>query len=209
MVAEVAKRRKAFEDEVAKLEADCNIEIERCRVEMERRRTDAESHCNEAVKAVEVETRPQFQVLTAQMAEARTMIEQHARAARTREFISSQTEEASAADKKAQQLTAILDKLDVLKQSLASALPVPGLELTADGLTLDGVPFQRVNKAKQIQVAVSIAKLQAGELGLIVIDDLEHLDSESFAAFRDAAEASGLQFVAARVADSELEVTNV
>jgi DNA repair ATPase RecN len=191
---------------IDKIRTDSEISIQKHQAERDHKLAAIANDKDGALKAAEAEYQPKIIALTTQAAHARAMAEQHAKAESTREFIALQEQQAKQAEQNAEKLTGVLGKLESLKKTLASSLPVPGLEITEAGLTLDGIPFQRVNKAKQIQVALTLAKLQAGELGLIVIDDMEHLDSKSFEAFRQAAEASGLQFVAARVTDDELTV---
>ena len=43
-----------------------------------------------------------------------------------------------------------------------------GLEIRKGQVLVDGVPFERVNRARQIEIAVKVAQLRAGNIGLIV-----------------------------------------
>jgi hypothetical protein len=200
--------REQAEREIQRVRDEAAARMDRIETERLAVAHKADESRQAALAAIDAEYQPRFRVLNEQIAKAKTMVEAHAKAEQTRTFIDSQESEARKLEADSDKLTKALEKIDGLKARLASELPVPGLEIGEDGLTLGGVPFARVNKARRIQVALSIAKLQSGELPLICIDDLEHLDAESMEAFRQAAEASGLQFVAARVTDADLAVLN-
>jgi DNA repair exonuclease SbcCD ATPase subunit len=206
---EISRYRADLEAAIAKLRKGFEIEISLCESQRDTVISASENNRNEALASLESELRPRINQVLTDGREAKTMFEQTAKAETTRTFVATLKGDADVLDSKGNALTAAIDKVDALKVKLASELPIPGLEITPDGLTLDGIPFARVNKAKQIQVALSVAKLQAGEFGLVVLDDCEHLDTKSLASFEEAAQLSGLQFVAARVTDSELEVANV
>jgi hypothetical protein len=68
------------------------------------------------------------------------------------------------------------------------------------------VPFKILNLAKQIEIAIRISQLSCGELGVILIDNMEHLDDENYDAMLDqmelAANKNGLQFLGARVTNT-------
>jgi hypothetical protein len=107
-------------------------------------------------------------------------------------------------------LTEQINSLDALAAELAGKLPIPGVEIRTDGncpsVFVDGIPFERLNRAKQVQVALRVARLRAGELPLVVMDNAECLDEETFAAFEAAAEQSGLQILVTRVTHGPMEV---
>jgi DNA repair exonuclease SbcCD ATPase subunit len=128
------------------------------------------------------------------------------RAKTTRETLAKLREEVEdlSADS-ARQTKAIAD-LDAYKSELLGALPISGLEVRDGEIYRNGVTFDRLNKAQQVEIAVEIAKKRAGELKLICVDDLEMLDSEHFAEFQAQAIASGLQLIVTRVSDGEFAV---
>lgn len=102
--------------------------------------------------------------------------------------------------------TAALDAIAAYKSQLLSSLPIPGLEVRAGEIFRDDVAFDRLNTAQQVDVAVEIAKLRAGELGVVCVDRIECMDSEMFASFRDRLLESGLQAFVTRVGDDEFEI---
>lgn len=156
---------------------------------------------------IAAELQPEIDTLTASLATAKANRAQFETAERTRKNIETERENAAKLKAESERLSTSLENLDALKRSLLSKLPVPGLEIRDGQIFSDGVPFDRLNTAKRVAIAIKIARLRAGELGLICVDGLECLDSEMFAAFEGAAAKSGLQFVVTRVSDGPLTVS--
>ena len=102
--------------------------------------------------------------------------------------------------------TRALQDIELYKSELLSSLPIPGLEVREGEIYRDGVPFDRLNTAQQVSVAVEIAKLRAADIGVICVDRIECLDAESMAAFKESALASGLQLFVTRVSDEEFSI---
>ncbi len=109
-------------------------------------------------------------------------------------------------EKDAAAQTKALTDIEAYKAQLLSDLPIPGVEIIDGEIYRDGVQFDRLNTAQQVEVAVEIAILRAGELKLACVDGLELLDSATFEAFRDRALESGLQLFVTRVSDEEFGV---
>lgn len=129
-----------------------------------------------------------------------------ARFGQTRETIGRMVEELDSLKRDSQARTIALEHLDAYKAELLANLPIPGLEVTEGRLYRYGIPFDRLNTAQQVEIAIEIAKLRAGELGLICVDGLELLDAGHYEAFREHAAASGLQMIVSRVVDQPLAV---
>lgn len=132
--------------------------------------------------------------------------EANARAQQTRDTIAAMTAEAEALQVRAADATFALEELEKYKASLLASLPIPGLEVRDGEIFFNGVVFERLNSAEQVKVAVELAKLRAGTLGLVCVDGIERLDPEAFAAFKEQALASGVQMVVTRVGDSPFTV---
>ena len=109
-------------------------------------------------------------------------------------------------DDAARQTKALAD-IDAYKIELLASLPIPGLEVIDGELFRDGVAFDRLNTGQQVDIAVEIAKLRAGELSICCVDGLELLSSEAFEAFKEKALESNLQLFVTRVSDGEFEIT--
>lgn len=102
--------------------------------------------------------------------------------------------------------TKALDAIDAYKVELLASLPIPGLEVIDGELFRDGVPFDRLNTAQQVDIAVEIAKLRSGDLKVCCVDGLELLSSNTFEAFRERAIASDLQLFVTRVKDGGFSI---
>lgn len=149
---------------------------------------------------------PRLEAVSAKVGQAEERARAAAQNVETRRLADRLAEEAEGLEAEAKGLSETIERLDVLKASLLEKLPIKGLEIRGGLVFVDGIPFERVNRARQIQVALKVAKLRAGKLGLIVVDNAEALDPETFKAFEVAAAATGLQFVVGRVTDGDFNV---
>lgn len=131
---------------------------------------------------------------------------QRDRYAQTTETVAKLAGEVDGLRTEAEACSDALLNLDAYKVELLASLPIPGLEVRDGAIYRNGVAFDRLNTAQQVEVAVEIAKLRAGPLGLICVDGLELLDHGAYEAFRERAESSGLQMVVSRVSDGALAV---
>ena len=102
--------------------------------------------------------------------------------------------------------TSSLEKLQAYKLELCSNLPVEGLEIKDGVLYSNGVAFETLNTAARVTLAIELAKLSAGDLGLVLVDNSESLDSDAYAEFCKQASKSDLQFIVTRVADVPLTI---
>lgn len=130
-----------------------------------------------------------------------------AAAGERRRLLEQTQQELAGNEELSQTLTEILGDIDKLKEELLSTLPIEGLEARDGDIYLRGVAFGDLSTAEQLSVAIKVAKLRAGDIGLVAVDRIESLDPETFEAFKDFAEKSGLQFIATRVSTGDLEVS--
>jgi len=105
--------------------------------------------------------------------------------------------------------TLALAGIDEYKAELLASLPIAGLVVRDGDVFFNDVQFDRVNTAGQVRIAVEIAKLRAGELGIICVDRIECLDKNSFDEFRRLSMESGLQMVVTRVSNGALAINEV
>ena len=129
-----------------------------------------------------------------------------ARASQARETAKKMREEADELERRADGKTAEIESLDAYRMELLAKSPLPGLEIREGDIFVDGVPFDRVNSARKMRIAVEVAKLRAGELGLICVDGAEMLDEEAFKALCDGMRDSGLQMICTRVSAGPINV---
>lgn len=102
--------------------------------------------------------------------------------------------------------TQALTDIEGYKSKLLSSLPIPGLEVIDGEVFRDGVQLDRLNTAQQVDIAVEIAKLRAGDLGVICVDGIELLDTAAFEEFKVRALESNLQLFVSRVSDEAFNV---
>lgn len=99
---------------------------------------------------------------------------------------------------------AAISAIDEAKTRALSTLPIPGLS-NQDGEVMyqiegmEPLSFDSLNTQLQYVIALRIAALGTGALGLMVIDNTEAIDDEHWGAFADACEETGLQIIAGRV----------
>ena len=105
-------------------------------------------------------------------------------------------------------LTAALDALDAHRRRLAENLPIEGVSIEDKVIRVYGVPFEQLNTAQRVRIAVQVACLRAKAqlLPVVFVDGAEALDREHFDALVDELKAAGVQAFLAAVADCELQV---
>ena len=145
--------------------------------------------------------------LSGDLSAAETFAKQQIKDNATRETIKRVEDEALKHEVESDGLTARLEALDRLRLRILANLPIPGVTVVDGQVVKDGVVYDRLNTAQQIEIAVAIAKLRAKDLGIVCVDGLECLDEENFMAFEKAMSGSGLQCFITRVTNTPMEVT--
>lgn len=148
----------------------------------------------------------QREPVAAQLNTLRSNRDLAARRAQTLETIGIMKTELDALTEEAKSQTQALADIEAYKAELISSLPIPGLEVRDGEIYRDGVAFDRLNTAQQVSIAVEIAKLRAGKLGVVCVDGLELLDAKNYEAFKTRAIESGLQLFVTRVNDGEFSI---
>lgn len=89
----------------------------------------------------------------------------------------------------ADRLTAEIKAVDDLKAAMLSGadFPVPGLAVTDDGITLNGIPFADAGQAAQVRVAIALAVRQSPRLRDVWIRLGALFDDEAIEAMRAVA----------------------
>jgi hypothetical protein len=109
-------------------------------------------------------------------------------------------------EKKSENLTYQLERIQKLKYELLNKLPINGIQVKDSEIYFNDVPFDRLNTATKVKIAVDIARLRAGTLKMICVDGIEVLDTDTFDEFRKQCLASELQLIVTKVADSEFKI---
>ena len=104
-------------------------------------------------------------------------------------------------------LTKKLEAIGELRKRILANLPIPGVSVRDGQIYREEIPYDRLNTAQQIEIAVAVAKLRAKDLGIVCVDGLECLDEQSFLEFENAMKDTGLQVFVTRVTNKPFEVT--
>lgn len=103
--------------------------------------------------------------------------------------------ELEASRKRVEALTAKIAEIDAAKEKqLAGAkFPVPGLSFSAQGVTLNGVPFEQASQAEKLKVSVAMGFALNPRLKVLLVRDGSLLDEDSLAAVAAMAQQNGGQ----------------
>lgn len=80
-----------------------------------------------------------------------------------------------------------------------AALPVEGLAVAEDGITLNGVSIENLSSSEQLRFALAIVRALNSTFKVICIDGVELLDTENFEIFLKEIEADDYQYFITRV----------
>lgn len=140
-----------------------------------------------------------IQPATAMLQAIRANASAHAKRQQTEETIVRMQEELDVLVSDAEAQTQALKDIEAYKSELLANLPIPGLEVKDGEVFRDGIVFDRLNTAQQVGIAFEVAKLRAGELGVVCIDGLELMDAAHMQEMRERASDYGLQMFVTRV----------
>lgn len=127
----------------------------------------------------------------------------------TRKYIDDLEKKIQANNAESLRLSAAIDKLDRYKASLVSDINIAGHTVNiSDGkLLIDDIPYEKLNTAAKVSIAMAIAEANMGEARLAVIDGAECLDNDSLSAIAKEAEERDIQLIMFRVSeDAELTI---
>jgi len=105
-----------------------------------------------------------------------------------------------------EQQTRALEAIKQYKSDVLRKLPVQNVEVRNGQIYKNNVVFDRLNTQQRVDIAVEIAKLRAGELGIVCVDGIEAMDPHQFEIFRQKCSESGLQFVVSRVTGGAFDI---
>lgn len=216
--AQAAKIRAKLAKDIAQLEREAEARIQGLRergeatLEAVERALAAEQeqaagYRREALDAIAA-TRKELDVAKARVTELRAGTDERARLHETKRLADKFEGEAADLTARSERLTKALHSLDAFKRALLKDLPIEGLEVEGREIKVNGVPFDQVNTALRIRIAVQVATLRATgrALPVVFVDGAEALDHEQFDVLVKELEASGVQAFLSRVEDSELAV---
>lgn len=115
--------------------------------------------------------------------------------------LSHAVEQAGYLDTIVKKLTKEVPQLLISKASL----PVDGLAVTEDGITVNGVALENLSGAEQLKFALTIVRELNKEFKIICIDGIERLDKDTFETFLKEIDSDDYQYFVSRVDDAEAE----
>lgn len=100
-----------------------------------------------------------------------------------------------------------LKELTFKKEELMkhAKLPVQGLSLDDDGVSLNGIPINQISSAEKLMLSTKIACSINSELKIIMIKDGSLLDNSSFDLIKDFSQSNGYQLWIETVGDGKTQ----
>ena len=121
-------------------------------------------------------------------------------------------DEATEAEEEAGRLSALVERFgnDLPAQAVREAkLPIPGLALSGEKITVDGKPLDNLSTSEQMSVTLAIARALSKELKVICIDGGERLGEKGLAEFIRQTEGDDFYYFITRVGEprpGEIEI---
>jgi DNA repair exonuclease SbcCD ATPase subunit len=200
--AKLSGLRDEAQKKIDEIRAEAQRQIDEVKAGLDTQSQRAAAARENALKTYTDTTGPKAAALTTLRANRDAV----AKRAGALETIAKLEKEAEALQADADRQTAALEALEAYKGELLQSLPIPGLEVRDGEVFRDGVPLDRLNTAQQVQIAVEVAKLRAGDLAIACVDRLESLDKDSRDELRKGAAAAGLQLFVTRVTDEPFKI---
>lgn len=136
--------------------------------------------------------------------------------AETAAALSQYRKDLNEANNEAEMYSEVIKAIDAAKENALRKSPIPGMSVV-DGEVMykpdhleEPIPFDNLNRQMQYKLSLQVAAQGAGNLGLMVVDNTEAMDSENWLEFKQACVESGFQVLAARVDDiSNLDIESL
>lgn len=122
-------------------------------------------------------------------------------AMKRREAFERASKAASTGQRKAEQLTRVIDhfRTELPKQLIGSTSGIEGLQIDGDRILLDDVDLDACSGREQLRFAVEIARRSNAASKILICDGLETLDPEQYVEFVREATRDGFQLIGTRV----------
>jgi energy-coupling factor transporter ATP-binding protein EcfA2 len=202
---------RSRDTEIDQLRRDTQRQIDELNAAAQERADEIRAAAEEAAESARQQRAPEIAALDVEIGAAAKAAEAAALHENTRGMMEQAEAGAQSREEESRALTGALTRLDELKVKLLQDLPLKNVEIRDGDLYVGGVPWDRVNTAARVRVAIDLAALRASgaKLPLVCVDGLECLDAETFAAFRKLAPAAGLQLIVTRVGEGPLKVQSI
>lgn len=205
--ARIAAAAEEMGKRVEELRGQHDAELDKANV-LQKEALTAATTVVEAARAAVAQRRQELAGIREELAALRARRESSAKARAMLELAAKFDGEAASLKEEADRLTAALEALDAYRRQLAKGLPIAGLEVEGKAVLVNGVPYEQLNTAQRVDIAVQVAVLRAkgSRLPVVFVDGAEALDHEHFDNLVERLKAAGVQAFLGRVEDTELEV---
>ena len=144
----------------------------------------------------------ELEVANQRLGEVRSKDEEYQRSIGARRIVEDKENELRGHITKTVRLTTAIENLDQLKYKKLKEVPIDGLDMVLDKfkrpvITIHGVPFDSLNSALQITLAINFVSYTSGALPLILCEVID-LDPDRMLDLINGAKEAGLQLVGAR-----------
>ena len=156
---------------------------------------------NQFGAGIDAQSAPELASAIEAAAQAQSAVVAFAGAATLRQEIETQRVVHGRATWMYQELSKVLDALEVLRLDKLKNLPVAGLLVEDETPTIDGIPWQNVNLLRRMVAILQMCTILPRNVPLLLWDDSEHADEDNRAGLEGGIVAEGYQLVVAKVTD--------
>lgn len=188
---------------IAAFEEEIYDKIEVLKKRLENFKSDVRSKINDRIQSFNSEIAKDREELAVRITEIKAKIDNAQLVKNTQENLTKAQTELRDYQKQADSMTRELETLKSMKTSVTDELPIKGLSIQEGEIFVDDIPYDRLNTAKKLEIALEVAKLRAGKLKLICVDGIEVFDSTTLAKFKELASQSDHQYIMTKVSDEE------
>lgn len=149
---------------------------------------------------------PETLTLTGELTVARERADQQSRADQTAKIAAESEAQAARLETDALAMTRALDSLEQMRTAALKSIPIPNFEWRDGVPWLGGVPLSEVNTQKRTKFWLRVGAMRAKDLGIVVMDNSECLDTEHFEQLISEAKQTGLQWFLGRRDDGPFRV---
>lgn len=229
-----AEANATHEANVTAINEDINKRIQQLEAERASRLLESNTTRNEAIDTARGEANdsvrkkreliaPKKAALSEKIGAAEALATASAQADGTRKAAATARAEAQKHTTNSARMTAALERLNALKETVAGRLPIKGFTIASprEGAPVDVcrmekdalIPFSKWNDTSQLIFCMKIAKLRPGHCGLICIDSIDAVDPKTRPALlktcQKYAEEEGFQFLLGEATGDDLRVAEL
>lgn len=149
---------------------------------------------------------PEVTRITTEIAVNRLKNESFIKCQGTLDTIENSKTELATADNFSGMRTVALEGIEKMRLKLTEKMKIEGLQINTGQVSVDGVNFQELNLAKQIDICFTLAELSGKQLNLIICDNLEAFSFKSLRILEKKLQDSGFQAIGTYRTDGPLTI---